>query len=124
MVNHTAPRAAPILNRILEKPERAYWDISYDDDNIEQLDYQYGFRFVCFLYEEYGDDVIKNIGEVASKTKYDDYETDPSILIEIIKKGTSEDVFEKFGQWLPENWAEKSAECRKYLGVDGGDWVQ
>ena len=109
---------------ILEKPERAYWDISYDDDNIEQLDYQYGFRFVCFLYEEYGDDVIKNIGEVASKTKYDDYETDPSILIEIIKKGTSEDVFEKFGQWLPENWAEKSAECRKYLGVDGGDWVQ
>ena len=109
---------------ILEKPERAYWDISYDDDNIEQLDYQYGFRFVCFLYEEYGDDVIKNIGEVASKTKYDDYETDPSILIEIIKKGTSEDVFERFGQWLPENWAEKSAECRKYLGVDGGDWVQ
>jgi hypothetical protein len=109
---------------ILDKPERAYWDISYDDDNVEQLDYQYGFRFVCFLYEEYGDDVIKNIGEVASKTKYDDYETDPSILIEIIKKGTSEDVFERFGQWLPENWAEKSAECRKYLGVDGGDWVQ
>ena len=52
---------------ILEKPERAYWDISYDDDNIEQLDYQYGFRFVCFLYEEYGDDVIKNIGRQQDK---------------------------------------------------------
>lgn len=103
---------------ILEKPERAYWDISKEDYDIEQLNYQYGFRFVCFLYDEYGDDVIKNIGEVASKTKYDAYQTDPSILIEIIKKGTSEDVYERFGKWLPENWPAKSAECMEYLGIN------
>lgn len=109
---------------IYENPERAYWYISDDDDNIEQLDYQYGFRFVCFLYDEYGDDVIKNIGEVASKTKYDDYETDPSILIEIIKKGTSEDVYERFGEWLPEHWPEKSAECNKFLGLDSADYMR
>ena len=55
---------------------------------------------------------------MASKTKYDAYETDPSILIEIIKKGTSEDVFDRFGEWLPENWPEKSAECMEYLGIN------
>ena len=109
--------------KIIENPEKVFYEITKGehDDTYEQT-YQYGFRFVCFLYEEYGEDVVKNISEIASKTKYDDYDIDPSILMGIIKMGTSDDVFERFGKWLPEAWEKKEAEYRELMGQKAIDF--
>ncbi len=66
--------------------------------------YLYGYRFVTFLYEEYGEDVFRDILKDATLNPpegVDHFENKDAIPY--IKKNTSDDVFIKFADWLEEN---------------------
>ena len=66
--------------------------------------YLYGYRFMTFLYEEYGEEVFHNILKDATLNPpegVDHFENKDAIPY--IKKHTSEDVFIKYGDWLEEN---------------------
>lgn len=58
--------------------------------------YLYGYKFVNFIHDTYGEDVFLNIIEDANAVA-DVYMVSGETLVEIIKENTSEDVFEKFG---------------------------
>ena len=91
-----------------------YYEVK--DDN-----YQYGFRFMSFLVDVYGDDIFFKIVDAATadgyNEGYDYYDRENSInadtehLKKIIKSQTSDDVFEEFADWYEENWEN---ECDEY----------
>ena len=87
---------------IIQDPEAVFREYNIADRSAAQPEYQYGFRFVSFLMEEYGDDILQRLS--ATATKYQFFETDNDKITEIIKEATSEDVFERFAKWLPEGW--------------------
>lgn len=87
---------------ILNDPEQAFREANLASRSAEQLEYQYGIRFITFLTEAYGPDVIKKLGEAAAKRSFS--EDDNDAIIEVIREATSEDVFEQFGKWLPNGW--------------------
>ena len=87
---------------ILKDPEQAFREANLAPKNAEQIEYQYGIRFITFLTEAYGPDVIKKLGEAAAKRSFS--EDDNDAIIEVIREATSEDVFEQFGKWLPNGW--------------------
>ena len=90
------------------------------DDN-----YHYGFRFVTFIYQTYGPDVMNKIISDATASGFDvSYSGGPDNrfseakneeLKKIIKRNTSEDVFEKFSVWVKNNWAEEEKEYYDYM---------
>ena len=90
------------------------------DDN-----YHYGFRFVTFIYQTYGSDVMNKIISDATASGFDvSYSGGPDNrfseakneeLKKIIKRNTSEDVFEKFSVWVKNNWAEEEKEYYDYM---------
>jgi len=100
----------------------------YDDNN---WDYQYGFRFVTFLFEEYGDSAFDNILQSATSQKYSDAYSpnspeekaaDNEELISIIKENTSEDVFVRFTEWYNESWDLEINEYNEYMNSIGLSW--
>ncbi len=98
---------------IIQDPEAAFREYNVADRNAAQPEYQYGFRFVSFLMEEYGDDILQRLSATAAKYQY--LETDNDKIIEIIKEATSEDVFERFAKWLPEGWKRISENIKDSL---------
>ena len=87
--------------------------------------YQYGFRFVSFLYDEYGDDALPNIMKAATEQGFagDTYSSTESKLLAddneqikgIIKENTSDDVFERFTKWYKSDWKRLYNEYNSYL---------
>ena len=91
-------------------PEKCFIKDNTASRSAGQLQYQYGIRFVFFLFDTYGKDVIKNITEVANKYQFSG--TDSEKIVEIIKEATSKDVFKKFKKWLPGGWKKF---CKGYV---------
>ncbi len=95
--------------------------------NDREIPYQYGFRFVSFLMDTYGEDVYINILNEATaqgfNNSYDPENEEESMkedtvqMIEIIKSQTSEDVFEQFIQWYNNKWSGKCQEFMDYTGI-------
>lgn len=93
------------------------------DFNIE-TNYNYGFRFVTFLYNTYGENIFNDIIAEAEKQGYKDiYEGDlePAVnkntkqLLSIIKTVTSDDVLTEFSQWYDQNWESLSQRYYAYM---------
>ncbi len=100
----------------------------YDD---RDYNYQYGFRFMTFLFEEYGDGIFVDILKDATAKGYEDAyslgdtaekEADCQMLRDIVKANTSEDVFERFGAWYPEGWKQVRADYEQYMDSIGLGW--
>ena len=87
---------------IQNNPEKMFREINDADRSSEQPEYAYGIRFLYFLSETYGTDIIKKLTETAAK--YDFEYNDTDMIIKVLKEASSEDVFELFGKWLPEGW--------------------
>ncbi|MBQ7924702.1 MAG: hypothetical protein IJ335_00220 [Lachnospiraceae bacterium] len=65
-------------------------------------DYQYGYRFVNFLFETYGEGIFRTLLADANGEEDKYYFTNAEI-IPIIKRNTEEEVFIKFADWLSLN---------------------
>lgn len=82
------------------------------EDSI--TNYQFGFRFVTFLFETYGENIYKDILSEAVSTGFQSYYSadDPEAgikanslaLLEIIKSQTSENILSDFSEWYDKNW--------------------
>lgn len=69
----------------------------YDIVNSEA---DYGYRFMHFIHQEYGEEVFHNLLAMVSERNGNIYDIVNSELeLDCIKAVTSEDVFEKFGEW-------------------------
>ena len=103
---------------VIEKdPEKMFREINNAPRTSTQPEYAYGFRFIHFLRETYGEDVVKKLSETAAKYGFGELDTDK--IIKILKEATSEDVFERFGKWLPEGWKTWCAGYKKYMNSLG-----
>lgn len=71
------------------------------EDNWEK--YLYGFRFMTYLFETYGNDIYRNILFDASTTYDSDVNITDDLMVPIVKEHTSETVFEDFAKWLSKN---------------------
>ena len=87
---------------IRKDPEGMFREINVAERSKEQPEYAYGIRFLTFLHETYGQDVVKKLTETAAKYSFEYDNTD--MIIRVLKEATSEDVFERFGKWLPDGW--------------------
>ena len=103
---------------IYDDPEEEFIRASLAERSGSQTDYQYGFRFVMFLMENYGTDIISKISvkareyDLSSLESVSPDEKDMRTVVEIIKSCTEDDVFAKFVKWLPSGW---EAYCREYV---------
>lgn len=72
------------------------------DDNWEN--YLYGFRFVTYLYEAYGEDIFVSIMKDAETAEREGerYLTSAEVM-PVVKRNTSDTVFEDFAEWLEDN---------------------
>lgn len=70
------------------------------EDDWEE--YLYGYRFMTFIFETYGEDIFKNILATANVSNYN-MGIDAENMAPIVKKHTSETVFEDFADWLSKN---------------------
>lgn len=87
-------------------------------------DYHYGFRFMHFLEETYGEDCIYKIFRKAIDEGYtaalnsdgpeNQEELKTTDLITIIKSQTDDDVFAKFANWSSTNWEKCAKEFDAY----------
>lgn len=121
-----------------------YFPYSYDDSVVSlgengfkhyfvddrDANYQYGIRFITFLYDVYGDEMFGKILKEATEKGFDSgYDPEDANTITedteelkiIIKSKTDEDVFEKFADWYADNWSVKGAEYVKYMESIGND---
>ena len=133
--------ATYISNRALEEAGKPEWDkIQYFSDvtiddanalsgeegfvNVTEHDqgYQFGYRFIYYLFEIYGDDIFWEIGDAAKEAGFTSSFSDSDIdgsgyiseealirknqeMADIIKDVCGEDVFDNFATWYGENWA-------------------
>ena len=97
-----------------EDPEKEFINAATGPRSSEQPEYQYGIRFVYFLTETYGKDVIKKISETSRKYEFAENGTGTDIdtVIKVIKEATSQDVFTRFKKWVPGGWKKY---CKSYL---------
>lgn len=98
----------------------SYYETKITKENAEEIfcaekeenweNYLYGFRFVTYLYETYGDEIFINILDDASP---DDSMSVVSLTaaesVPFVKMNTSDTVFEDFAVWLEKNAARFSA---------------
>lgn len=72
------------------------------EDNWE--DYLYGYRFVTYLYETYGEDIyIKILDDASPDNSMSVLSLSAAEVVPYIKMNTSETVFEDFAEWLAAN---------------------
>lgn len=117
--------ATYMTGRICDKDEEMYFDFDAEvcysyyntkitKENAEEIfiaekkenweNYLYGFRFITYLYENYGEDVYINILKDASpKDSISIVEISPKAAANYVKKHTSDKVFEDFAEWLDKN---------------------
>lgn len=91
-----------------------YYDVvitpeNAEDEFLKEYDdtwnyYLYGYRFVTFLHETYGEDVFLNIlSDATGNAGEYDVMISNADVIPIIKENTSDAVFEEFAKWLSAN---------------------
>ncbi len=113
--------------------EYGYYHSTYDDSAIYadpeaefiastvasrdslQRHYQYGIRFVTFLMKEYGPDIMVKICENANANTLKNGNEQTYLLVDIIKKSTSDTVFTEFAEWLPQGWQDFGKEYTEYM---------
>lgn len=101
-------------------------DFTYLFD-VNDNNYQYGFRFVTFLYDTYGEDIFFDIlANATEKEFYAGYEPDnyeasvrakSEELLSIIKSETSENVMADFRNWYNANWSLRAQEYMERVEV-------
>ena len=94
-------------------PEKVFREVNGAERSAEQPEYAYGIRFVHFLFETYGTDVVKKLSDAA--TKYSFNYDDTAMIIRVLKEATSDDVFTRFAKWLPDGWKNWCAEYKAYM---------
>lgn len=68
--------------------------------------YLYGFRFITYLFETYGESIYRDIMEDACPQDFNSYSCLSSAeVVVFIKENTADTVFEDFAVWLEENEA-------------------
>lgn len=97
----------------------------------KDTNYQYGIRFITFLYDTYGKDAFNRILAEATKEEFSSgwdakdengsQKRNTELLVKIIKSQTSNDVFEKFTTWYVKNWSIKGKEYKVYMKSIGLD---
>lgn len=99
--------------RIYADPVGTYiYDTEVESGHANR-EYQYGIRFVTFLVETYGEDVIDRMCRISLQFDYEESRTD--MIMRVIKDATSDDVFERFAKWLPEGWKKFGEEYVEYM---------
>ena len=100
-----------------EDPEKEFIRAATSPRSSEQPEYQFGVRFVYFLTEEYGNDVIKKISETSRKYEFAENGTGTDIdtVLKVLKEDTSEDVFTRFKKWVPGGWKKYCKDYLKYM---------
>lgn len=94
----------------------SYYDTKITKENAEEIfcaekednweNYLYGFRFVTYLYETYGEEIFINILEDASPDEaLSVLYLSAAEAVPYIKMNTSDAVFEDFAEWLAKNEA-------------------
>lgn len=92
----------------------SYYDRKITKENAEEIfcevkednweDYLYGFRFITYLYETYGEDIFIKILKDASPQDTIAYASLSSKeVVAYIKRNTTDTVFEDFAVWLEQN---------------------
>ena len=92
----------------------SYYDRKITKENAEEIfcevkednweDYLYGFRFITYLYETYGEDIFIRILKDASPQDTIAYAgLSSKEVVTYIKGNTSDTVFEDFAVWLEKN---------------------
>ena len=94
-------------------PEKVFRDVNAAARSAEQPEYAYGIRFVHFLFETYGTDVVKKLSDAAIKYSFNYDDTD--MIIRVLKEATSDDVFTRFARWLPEGWKNWCAGYKEFM---------
>ncbi len=89
-------------SKITADPEGEFRRVTLMERTAEQEFYHYGFRFVTFLMQTYGPDAVAKVTEVSKKYSFE--EKDVDAIVRVIKEAFGEDVFTKFGEWLPTGW--------------------
>ena len=94
------------------------------DFEEKDFNYHYGFRFIHFLADTYGENCFNNILDKASAEGFtpaytiggseNQEDVTNENLINIIKSQTDNDVFEKFSKWNKVHWSEKVAAFDAY----------
>ncbi|MBR2524075.1 MAG: hypothetical protein IKE53_06520 [Clostridiales bacterium] len=102
---------------ITNDPETEFKLTMSEDSGAEQKQYQYGIRFVTFLIETYGIDVIEEMGQIS--LDYDYEEHDAETICRIIKEATSDDVFIRFAEWLDSGWNDFGRDYVEYMNQFG-----
>lgn len=87
---------------ITADPEGEFRRVTALPRSAEQEHYQYGVRFITFLMQTYGQDAVAKATEVS--TKYMIAEDDVDTFVSVIKEAFGDDVFTKFGEWVPAGW--------------------
>jgi len=100
---------------IYADPEAEFLKSLSTDRDGRQINYQYGFRFVTFLMEQYGPDIMAKICDTANAHDLDNGNKQTGLLVNIIKEATSDDVFTEFKDWLPDGWNEFGRDYTEYM---------
>ena len=89
-------------SKITADPEGEFRRVTLMERTAEQEFYHYGFRFITFLMQTYGPDAVMKVTEVSKKYSFEEKDVDS--IVRVIKETFGEDVFTKFGEWLPTGW--------------------
>ncbi len=94
-------------------PEKVFREVNGAPRSAEQPEYAYGIRFVHFLFETYGSDVVKKLSDTALRYEFN-YD-DTAAILRVLKEATSDDVFDRFAKWLPDGWKNWCVEYKEYM---------
>lgn len=95
---------------VKEEYKKVYAEITADNAEkefvnaaMDEYDYLYGYWFITYLTENYGEDIFQKLLE-ATNAEADEYQGEMSKeeMVPIVKKVTSESIFEEFGAWFEE----------------------
>jgi len=101
---------------MLADPETFIMNVQGDDA------YSAGFRFVYYLEEKYGSDIMTKIfRKIGELYPYGGYSTDN--LSGIIKNQTSENVFQDFAEWYERN-REMFIRSNPLVSLENADYVE
>lgn len=79
-------------------------EIFVNENGDKWQEYLYGYRFVSFLFETYGEDIYRTILKDATDSAGGcEYYYTNAEMVPILKRNTSEYVFEEFADWLEAN---------------------
>lgn len=101
-------------------------EFTYSFEDYE-LNYQYGFRLLTYLYETYGNDIYSKLLSAAAEAGFnasyniDDYEAsikaNSEALLAVIRSVTADTVLSDFKAWYEENWEARAQEYMDKLNA-------